>query len=226
MAKKEAKVSKKVVSKKGGAKKTAPKKKVARKTKATKKAAPATSITPAPVELKADAPATAPVEQAPTQQVQVSSWEQKLTSLIAQTVAIADTVKTLTKTLRVLKKEVNKELSEVRKVNKRLEKKQAKQKKRQPSGFAKPTKISNELCDFLSKPYGTEMARTEVTRELTQYIRDKGLQDQANKRRILCDKRLGDLLKVAGGEEVTYFNLQKFMKPHFPASQSSKARSA
>ena len=43
--------------------------------------------------------------------------------------------------------------------------------KKEPSGFAKPTLISNELCDFLSKPNGTEMARTEVTKYLTQYIK-------------------------------------------------------
>jgi chromatin remodeling complex protein RSC6 len=56
--------------------------------------------------------------------------------------------------------------------------------KRAPSGFAKPTEISHELCDFLGKEYGTEMARTEVTKYLTQYIKQHNLQEPADKRKI------------------------------------------
>ena len=37
---------------------------------------------------------------------------------------------------------------------------------RKPSGFAVPTKITDELCAFMGKPAGSEVARTEVT----QYI--------------------------------------------------------
>ena len=90
--------------------------------------------------------------------------------------------------------------------------------KRAPSGFAKPTMISNELCDFLGKPYGTEMARTEVTKYLTKYIKSNNLQAKNDKRYILPDGPLAELLKVKNEDEVTYFNLQKWMKPHFPTS--------
>ena len=92
--------------------------------------------------------------------------------------------------------------------------------KRAPSGFAKPTKISNELCDFLQQSYGTEMARTEVTKHLTKYIKAHNLQDQADKRKILPDKKLKTLLKLPKGEQVTYFNLQKWMKPHFASAKT------
>ena len=90
--------------------------------------------------------------------------------------------------------------------------------KRAPSGFAKPTVISTELCNFLGKPEGTEMARTEVTKFLTQYIAEHKLQDQANRRKILPDKPLQKLLNADSNDEVTYFNLQKYMKVHFPKS--------
>lgn len=87
---------------------------------------------------------------------------------------------------------------------------------RSPSGFVKPTKISDELARFLEKPLGTEMARTEVTKEINNYIRANGLQDKDNGRKIIPDGKLSSLLKISKDEELTYFNLQKYMSPHFP----------
>lgn len=86
---------------------------------------------------------------------------------------------------------------------------------RSPSGFVKPTRISDELAKFLSKPSGTEMARTDVTRDINKYIRDHNLQDKANGRQINPDSKLSTLLKVGKDEVLTYFNLQRYMSPHF-----------
>ena len=93
--------------------------------------------------------------------------------------------------------------------------------KREPSGFACPAKISDELCDFLGKPYGTEMARTEVTKYMTTYIKDNNLQNPSNKRQIVPDDKLLSLLNVPDSEALTYFNLQKFLKEHFVKSQNA-----
>jgi chromatin remodeling complex protein RSC6 len=86
---------------------------------------------------------------------------------------------------------------------------------RQPSGFVKPTRISDELASFLGKSAGSEMARTEVSKEINQYIRQHNLQDKANGRKINPDSKLSTLLKIQNGDELTYFNLQRFMKHHF-----------
>ena len=86
---------------------------------------------------------------------------------------------------------------------------------RSPSGFVKPTRISDELANFLSKPSGTEMARTDVTRDINKYIREHGLQDKENGRKINPDSKLSTLLKVGKDEVLTYFNLQRYMSPHF-----------
>jgi upstream activation factor subunit UAF30 len=86
---------------------------------------------------------------------------------------------------------------------------------RQPSGFVKPTKISDELAKFLEKPSGTEMARTDVTREINTYIRAHKLQDKDNGRKIIPDAKLASLLKLKKTDELTYFNLQRYMSPHF-----------
>jgi len=86
---------------------------------------------------------------------------------------------------------------------------------RQPSGFIKPTLISNELASFLGKPVGTELARTAVSREINQYIRANSLQEPTNGRKINPDAKLSKLLKIGKDEELTYFNLQRYMKHHF-----------
>ena len=86
---------------------------------------------------------------------------------------------------------------------------------RVPSGFVRPTKISDELAMFLGKPVGTEMARTDVSRHINSYIRTNNLQDPENGRTINPDPKLRALLKLGENDELTYFNLQKYMKHHF-----------
>lgn len=117
-----------------------------------------------------------------------------------------------------LQRSVQKDLKNADKKSKRVN---AKKGKREPSGFAKPAVISNELCDFLNQPYGTEMARTEVTKYLTSYIKDNNLQQPEDKRKINPDKKLSKLLKLTKEDQVTYFNLQKYMKSHFPPTATS-----
>ena len=86
---------------------------------------------------------------------------------------------------------------------------------RKPSGFLKPMLISDELAMFLGKPLGSEMTRVDVSRELNAYIEANGLQDQDNSRKINPDEKLGNLLRLKEEDELTYFNLQKYMKHHF-----------
>ena len=77
----------------------------------------------------------------------------------------------------------------------------------QPSGFVCPTLISDELATFLNKPSGTEIARTSVSKEINEYIRNNSLQDKANGRQINADAKLATLLKLTTEDVLTYFNL-------------------
>jgi upstream activation factor subunit UAF30 len=104
---------------------------------------------------------------------------------------------------------------EVKTAQKQSSKRKRKAGNRAPSGFVKPTKISDELASFLGKDKGAEMARTDVTREINTYIRAHKLQDSTNGRKINPDKKLAALLKLKTTDELTYFNLQKYMSPHF-----------
>ena len=114
--------------------------------------------------------------------------------------------------LRSLEKITVKQL----KVAEKLSNKKRRKGNRAPSGFVKPSLISDELAKFLDKPCGTEMARTDVTREINKYIRANNLQDKSNGRKINPDKQLTQLLKIEESVDLTYFNLQKYMGPHFP----------
>jgi chromatin remodeling complex protein RSC6 len=87
---------------------------------------------------------------------------------------------------------------------------------RQPSGFTKPAPISDELAKFLGKAAGTEMARTDVSKELNAYICAKDLKDKTNGRFIHPDASLTKLLNLQStDEQLSYFNLQKYIKHHF-----------
>ena len=92
---------------------------------------------------------------------------------------------------------------------------------RKPSGFAVPTKISDELCLFMQKPKGSTAARTEVTQYIIKYIKDNDLQWTENRKIIKPNDDLKILLNVKENDEVTYFNIQRFMNKHFIKSEAA-----
>jgi len=112
--------------------------------------------------------------------------------------------------LRTLDRKVIKKMNVYEKQRKKYERRGNKR----PSGFATPSKISPTLCEFMKRPPDTKVARTEVTKYIINYIKEKDLQWPENRRVIKPDKALGDLL-VNGDEQVTYFNIQRFMNKHF-----------
>jgi chromatin remodeling complex protein RSC6 len=117
---------------------------------------------------------------------------------------------------RIKRKLLEKAIIKVLKANnKATTKKQKRSGNRQPSGFIRPTLISDELAVFLGKESGTEMARTAVTNQINAYIKENNLKDAKNGRQINADAKLSALLKLEKDDVLTYFNLQKFMKYHF-----------
>jgi len=141
-----------------------------------------------------------------------TSLVEQSTNFFAKLQQLGAVISGLKTEYRALEKKWTKELKTSAKNSNKKRKRAA---NRAPSGFVKPTKISDELATFLDKPTGSEMARTEVTRDINAYIRTNSLQDKVNGRKINPDSKLADLLKINSGEELTYFNLQKYMSRHF-----------
>jgi len=82
------------------------------------------------------------------------------------------------------------------------------------SGFEQPTLISDELAVFFGKAPGTRMARTEVSKQIHEYVKANNLQNVSNRRIIQPDAKLRTLLN-SQDDELTYFNLQRYLKIHF-----------
>jgi chromatin remodeling complex protein RSC6 len=190
------------------------------KPKAAKKAAE-----PKPVEVKTETVAVvapAVVEAATTTasavvddiEAAIAAKSAEFSSKLGQ---LASLISTLKSEFKTMEKNWTKELKAAQKIS---SKKKRKSGNRAPSGFVKPALISDELAKFLEKPTGTQMARTDVTRQLNTYIRANSLQDKENGRKINPDAKLQALLKLKKTDELTYFNLQRYMSPHFPKAEA------
>lgn len=122
---------------------------------------------------------------------------------------------TLNKEIQVALKQVSKDYDKLKKIVDKIQKKRENARK-SPSGFAKPNKISDELCDFIGVPHGTEKSRTDITRFINSYVKEHNLNKPDNKRIILPDEKLKKILNVKEGDVVTFFVLQRLISHHFP----------
>ena len=190
------------------------------KSKRTKQVATNEVVTPTPVVTAPVETATPPTADAVPEPVPYQAILDQMHENMATLTALNGQFAQLKKSYVTLEKSVVRELKSAYKT---ANKKKRKAGNRAPSGFVKPTLISNELAAFLDKPSGTEMARTEVTREINAYIRKHSLQDPSNGRKINPDSHLKKLLKLGEGDELTYFNLQKYMSPHFQKASQKLA---
>jgi upstream activation factor subunit UAF30 len=186
----------------------APKAKKESKPKAPKAEAVAAPVVAGPVETPA-------VETAEGDAADLAAQSTEFLAKLNQLGALFASLKA---EFRSLEKKWSREIKTAQKTNAKRKRKSG---NRQPSGFVKPTKISDELAKFLEKPVGTEMARTDVTREINTYIRAHKLQDKDNGRKINPDAKLAALLKLKKTDELTYFNLQRYMSPHFSKAEKT-----
>ena len=179
--------------------------------KATKKAAPKKEEAPVVVPEVTNEVVETPVVSSPADDA--ASLSAQMSELMTVFQRLSTEARAAATKLRALDKQYQRTLRVAQKSSNKKRKNSGAP--RAPSGFVKPTLISKELATFLNKPHGSEMARTEVTKEINSYIRANQLQDKKNGRIIKPDTKLANLLKIGKNDELTYFNLQKYMSPHF-----------
>jgi hypothetical protein len=138
-------------------------------------------------------------------------------------------INTLQQQLKVLEKDVKKEIKQIQKQKQKQSEEEIIKSKRKPSGFAKPGNVTNELCRFMECEEGTKLARTKVTQYLFKYIKDNDLTEtyselneetgkNQKKTKIILDDKLKLLLGIKDENEyyeINYFNIQKYMNKHF-----------
>ena len=154
-------------------------------------------------------------EDTPVVPVASDDKEVPAENLIQVLVDKISSLSTLNKEIQTVLKQVTKDYDKLKKVVDKIQKKRDNARK-SPSGFAKPNKISDELCDFIGVPRGTEKSRTDITRYINTYVKEHNLNKPTNRRVILPDDKLKAILNVKEGEEVTFFILQRLISHHFP----------
>tara|TARA_B100000287_G_scaffold71469_1_gene62993 strand:- start:16534 stop:17175 length:642 start_codon:yes stop_codon:yes gene_type:complete len=150
---------------------------------------------------------------------------EKFDLLIKDFNALMDGTKSLSARMKVLQKEVNKS-SRGKRARKSPAADADPDAPKRPSALQKPVAISNELCKFLGFDVDTEHSRQEVTATINAYIKTNDLQDPKNRRFILLEgsdaaARLKVLLRDPD-QPVTFFNIQRYLKPHYPMSEKEK----
>jgi chromatin remodeling complex protein RSC6 len=182
----------------------------AKEKKASKKVAEAAAAPAAPTVV-----ASTPVESAPaaTPAGPTTTLDEDLKTVTGSLTTLRDTAAALLAQVKKLDKRVHREIKDARK-RKRKNKEEGAEgaKPRTPSIFERPVKVTDELCVFLGKAKGTQMSRSEVTKGVNQYVKDKSLK---NKHDISPDAALKKLLALPEGASLTYFNLQRYLNRHY-----------
>jgi chromatin remodeling complex protein RSC6 len=187
---------------------------------AAKKAVATAPVVAAPVVAATTVEATA-VEGA---DAAVSSVQDDVKAMLTQANTVRETVGALVAELKRVEKRVAR-------LQKEADKRKRRQKKpvegeavvpRKPSIFELPTPLSNELCSFLGRPSGSKESRSNITKAITTYVKEKNLKE---KHTIKPDTKLKALLGVAEGDVLTYFNLQRYLNRHYlkPAAATTTA---
>ena len=200
-------------------------------TKSRSKAAAKVEAAPAPEPTPAPEPAPAPETEAV---IEASADPDDPSSFINQRLAeFSAKLQQLTSNLATIKtdfKTLGKDVTRVMKAAAKASiKKRKSNSERKLSGFTKPTRISDEMANFLGVAHGTEMARTAVSKEIHNYVEKHGLKNPNNGRYFRADAKLTKLLnyhyKEGSGDDkkqmLGYFNLQKYMKHHFQKAGTS-----
>lgn len=144
-----------------------------------------------------------------------NAWEERFKNVDSTLKQIITMAKSLQYDVKRIQKDYTRQVKELTRKKNRRKNTRPDGTPRPLSGFARPTEISDQLAKFLGEKKGTLLARTDVTKRITVYIKDHELQNPENKRQIQADAPLRKLLGLSSADVLTFFNLQKFMKVHF-----------
>jgi chromatin remodeling complex protein RSC6 len=175
----------------------------------------ATKAEAAPVAVAAPVVA-APVVAAATEvaaEAPATSLDDDLKVVLGRLTGLREVVSTMITEVKKLEKRVHREIKDARKRRRRVKAEgEEGAKPRGPSIFEIPTKVTDELCKFLGHPNGTLISRSNVTKQINNYVKEKDLK---NKHDIKPDAALRKLLQVPEDQQLTYFNLQRYLNRHY-----------
>lgn len=157
----------------------------------------------------------APVQ---TSDALLSNLTEQLKALSTEfTTRVRDAVKATQEAAKAAKKEArdSKKKRKVDPATLNPEQRAAWEARRANNAFLKEKPLSPELCQFMGLKTGEMRSQTDVTKFISEYVKSHSCFDPTFRRRILPNAALAKLLRVDDKTEVTYLNLQKFLKVHF-----------
>lgn len=182
------------------------------------KAAKKVSASKAEVVVPVVAAATAVSAPAQSSDALLSSLTEQLKALSTEfTTRVREAVKATQEAAKAAKKEAR-DSKKKRKVDPSTltpEQRAAWEARRANNAFLKQKALSPELAAFMGIKAGEKRSQTEVTKFISEYVKSHNCFDPSFKRRIIPNAALAKLLRVDDKTEVTYLNLQKFLKVHF-----------
>jgi hypothetical protein len=188
---------------------------------APKKAKKAASASPSPVASTAPAPvapvATQPVAE-PAAETPEVTFEDELKAVQESLETIRTSVTAALAALKRVSKRHAQDLKEARKNRRKVRKEADGSEPRKPNNFEIPVAVSDELSAFFGGGKNAQMSRSQVNKAMGEYIKKHSL---GQGQKINPDAALKKLLGVTDAENVTIFNIQKYLKRHYP--QSAKA---
>jgi chromatin remodeling complex protein RSC6 len=150
-----------------------------------------------------------------------TTLDEDLKGVLASLTTLRETVSSMITEVKRLDKRVHREIKDARKRKRRVRAEgEEGAKPRGPSIFEIPTKVTDELCVFLGHSKGTLISRSNVTKQINNYVKEKNLK---NKHDITPDGPLRKLLQVPETEQLTYFNLQRYLNRHYIKTEKPTA---
>lgn len=158
----------------------------------------------------------APVEKPSVLDVVNKQFDELLSTISAE----IESIKTEKKNVGVkYLKSLNKQVVALRKSTMKLSKQKKKtvRKSNNVSGFLKPVTISKEIAEFTGWSVKDKHSRVEVTKYICNYIKENDLQDPSDRRKIIPDEKLQNLLgyNPKKDEPLRYYSIQTYLKKHF-----------
>ena len=184
--------------------------------KVEKAAAPSKAVVTVPTVETPSAPAA--VEATEHSDVILAGLAEKLKALSTEltarvreaTKSVADAIKATKREAREIKKKKKKNPEDMT-----PEERKTWEARRANNAFLVQRPLTDELAAFMGLKSGEKRSQTEVTKFISGYVKEHNCFDPNFKRRILPNSALAKLLRVSDKDEVTYLNLQSFLKVHF-----------
>lgn len=156
------------------------------------------------------------------QEEQIETFATLYETMANNVAEVCNLARELKKELRVLERLHRRELKESRKWKRSTNTTG----KKTLSGFTKPAPVPAAICKLLDLDEDIELPRTTVTKLIYGYIGEHELYNPTDKRKMNPDKALKKLFGLKKGDELSFYNIQTYIKGLYPPKEEAASKKA